>query len=153
MDEFTGIGEQLKVLDYEGVPATAESIAAGTYPLADGYYAVTRADLPKDHPAQAVVQWLCSKAGQQAVADRGFLPAFLEDLPAPDSEEAARQLVLDYYESSGMQVDELELKERDDRLITFTVSCSRDGQPQEPRTIVLEQRMREWFTISEGPLK
>lgn len=41
MNEVTGIGEQLKVLDYEGVAATVENISTGTYALTDGYYAVT----------------------------------------------------------------------------------------------------------------
>ena len=35
--------EQIKVLDYNGVPASEDTIWSGEYPLADGYYAVTRA--------------------------------------------------------------------------------------------------------------
>ena len=50
--------EELKMLDYEGVPATEETVASGEYPLSDGYYAVTRAGLPEDDPARAVVDWL-----------------------------------------------------------------------------------------------
>ena len=74
-DRITGIGQSLKILDFEGVAATAETIADGTYPLADGYYAVVRADLPPDHPARAVIRWLLSPAGCAALTERGFLPA------------------------------------------------------------------------------
>lgn len=74
VNEITGIGDQLKILDYEGVTPTADSVADGSYPLSDGYYAVTRGDLPVDHPARAVITWLQSDAGGQMIADRGLIP-------------------------------------------------------------------------------
>lgn len=75
---ITGVGDNLKILNYEGVAPTLESIASGEYPLADGYYAVVRADLPEDHPARAVVAWLASDAGQKALTARGFIAAAQE---------------------------------------------------------------------------
>lgn len=75
---ITGVGDRLKILNYEGAAPTRESIASGEYPLADGYYAVVRADLPEDHPARAVVAWLASDAGREALTARGFITAAQE---------------------------------------------------------------------------
>lgn len=74
MTEVTGIGEQLKILSYDGVAPTMESIADGSYSLSDGYYAVVRSDLPDDHSARAVITWLQSEAGADAIAQLGLTP-------------------------------------------------------------------------------
>ena len=65
---------KLKLLAVDGVLPTAESIADGTYPLADYNYLVLRSDEPKDSPARRLAEFMVSDAGQQAVADSGFLP-------------------------------------------------------------------------------
>ena len=65
---------KLKLLAVDGVLPTAETIADGTYPLADYNYLVLRSDEPKDSPARRLAEFMVSDAGQQAVADSGFLP-------------------------------------------------------------------------------
>lgn len=65
---------KLKLLAVDGVLTTAETIADGTYPLADYNYLVLRSDEPKDSPARRLAEFMVSDAGQQAVADSGFLP-------------------------------------------------------------------------------
>ena len=65
---------KLKLLAIDGVLPTAETIADGTYPLADYNYLVLRSDEPKDSPARRLAEFMVSDAGQQAVADSGFLP-------------------------------------------------------------------------------
>lgn len=72
--ELTGIGDRLKILSYDGVAPSVENIADGSYPLSDGYYAVTRADLPEDHSAHAVVGWLQSAEGQGKIENLGLIP-------------------------------------------------------------------------------
>ncbi|SDG30356.1 PstS family phosphate ABC transporter substrate-binding protein [Desulfosporosinus hippei] len=74
MNEVTGIGERLKILSFNGVPPTAENIAQGYYPLADGYYAVFRSDLSKDHIARAVITWLQGKDGAETIERLGLIP-------------------------------------------------------------------------------
>lgn len=155
MNEMTGIGEQLKVLDYEGVPATAENISAGTYPLTDGYYAVTRADLPQDHPARKVVEWLCSETGQQWVADSGFLPATggdPEGLAPLTTEEltAAHEAAYAYYKNTVFKVSTLTEIEPPEGEIAFRVACSKGGEDQPDRTICLERQDGVWTVINEG---
>lgn len=65
---------KLKLLAVDGVLPTAETIADGSYPLADYNYLVLRSDEPKDSPARRLAEFMVSDAGQQAVADSGFLP-------------------------------------------------------------------------------
>ena len=73
MGEITGIDAQLKLLAFGGVVPTEESIADGSYPLADAYYAVIRSDLPEEHSAKAVIDWLQSDEGQAAVKRLGLI--------------------------------------------------------------------------------
>lgn len=78
-DRMTGIADQLKILAFDGVEATEETILDETYPLADGYYAVVRHDLPEDHPARMVQAWLMSEDGQRAIERYGFMPGHDDD--------------------------------------------------------------------------
>lgn len=153
MDSFTGIGSELKILNYEGVAATAESIADGSYPLSDGYYAVTRADLPQDHPARAVVRWLRSQTGQEALLRQGFIPVYMAQLPPQDTEEAARQEVARYYaDYTEWQVQDVRLVEQMGNSISFHVTVTlEDGQTQE-QEILLESSMRGWSVVYSMPL-
>lgn len=64
---------RLKFLDYEGVTPTAQSIMSGEYPLADGYYAVVRSDLPLDHPARAIISWLQNEEGYGVIERAGLM--------------------------------------------------------------------------------
>lgn len=68
----TGIGDTLKILSYEGVAPSAENIALGSYPLADGYYAVLRRDLPADHTARTLLDWMLRDP--IAVEQAGLIP-------------------------------------------------------------------------------
>lgn len=73
MNSITGIGDHLKILSFDGIAATRENIADGSYPLSDGYYAVVRSDLPKDHSARAVIKWLQSQDGTRAIESLGLI--------------------------------------------------------------------------------
>lgn len=73
MDGVTGIGEYLKILSFEGVEPTLETIGDGSYPLTDAYYAVVRGDLPKDHAAWSILAWLKSDAGVRAIESMGYV--------------------------------------------------------------------------------
>ena len=145
MDEITGIASSLKILDYEGVPATAQTISEGSYPLTGGYYAVTRADLPEDHPARVLTRWLRSEEGQVAILSRGFLPVYLDQLPPQDTEENARQAVLNYY--SGCDIQEVTLVGREGDRITFQVQAEAGGQSS-LCTITLNYYPRGWQVVS-----
>lgn len=74
MTEMTGVGDNLKILAYEGIAPDRKSIADGSYPLADGYYAVVRSDLPEDHSARAIISWLQSEDGVAAIERIGLIP-------------------------------------------------------------------------------
>jgi phosphate transport system substrate-binding protein len=74
MTEVTGIGEHLKMLAFDGVVPSEESIADRSYSLSDGYYAVMRSDLSDEHSARKIVSWLTDEEGKAAVSDLGFIP-------------------------------------------------------------------------------
>lgn len=74
INEITGIGEHLKILSYDGHQPTFESIADGSYSLADGYYAVVRKDLPANHPARSIIKWLNSVEGKNIIKELGLSP-------------------------------------------------------------------------------
>lgn len=74
MGNVTGIDEKLKILNYEGIAATPENIADGSYPLATSYYVVVRKDLSKEHSARKLINWLTSKYGSECVTRSGLTP-------------------------------------------------------------------------------
>lgn len=74
MNNVTDIGSSLKILNYEGIAATPETIADGSYPLATSYYAVVQKDLPKNHSARSLINWLTSKYGSECINKSGLTP-------------------------------------------------------------------------------
>ncbi|MEG6523352.1 PstS family phosphate ABC transporter substrate-binding protein [Desulfotomaculum sp. 1211_IL3151] len=74
MGEVTGIDERLKILAFEGFVPTEESLADGSYSLTDGYYAVVRKDLPKNHSARIIINWLKSDDGKAVIKGLGLIP-------------------------------------------------------------------------------
>ncbi len=74
MDYITGIGESLNILAFEGVVPSEETIADGSYSLTDGYYAVVRSDLPNDHSARKIIDWLKSEDGKAKIRQLKLIP-------------------------------------------------------------------------------
>lgn len=77
LQNMTGVTEspdKLKMLAYEGVEPTRQTIADGSYPLADGYYAVVRSDLPEEDSAFAVISWLQGEDGIRLLEEMGLIP-------------------------------------------------------------------------------
>jgi len=62
----------IKTLSFDGVAPTPETILSGEYPLAINYYAVMRKDLPEDHPARKIADWLQTTDGQWEVGISGL---------------------------------------------------------------------------------
>ncbi len=91
---FYGIGDYLKILSYEGVAPTKENIANGKYPLTDGYYAVIRKDLPKEHRARAILDWLKSQKGQEIIERSGFIPTTVSGASPKPREEVVTEVKL-----------------------------------------------------------
>ena len=64
----------LKILDYEGIKATPETIEDGSYPLSSSYYAVVRKDLPENHTARTLISWLTSEVANVCIRRGGLTP-------------------------------------------------------------------------------
>jgi len=63
----------VKLLGANGVEPSSATIADGSYPYVNDFFAVIRADEPQGSPARKVVAWLESPAGQQTVVDGGYV--------------------------------------------------------------------------------
>jgi len=70
--DITGIDQKLKILAFEGIAPSEESMADGSYPLTDAYYAVVRSDLPKEHSARNIIDWLRSDDGKATIKRQGI---------------------------------------------------------------------------------
>jgi ABC-type phosphate transport system substrate-binding protein len=65
----------ITMLGVAGVQPSKETLADGSYPYANDFFAVIRADEPADSPARKVLAWLLSDDGRKAVDDAGYVPA------------------------------------------------------------------------------
>ncbi len=65
----------IKMLGVGGVQPSKESLADGSYPYTNDFFAVVRANEPADSPARTVLAWLLTADGRKAVADAGYVPA------------------------------------------------------------------------------
>ncbi len=65
----------IKMLGVSGVNPSSATIAYRSYPYANDFYAVVRADEPAGSPARRVMEWLLTADGQQTVTDAGYVPA------------------------------------------------------------------------------
>lgn len=71
---YMDIEENIKILSYEGVMPTAQSIRSGAYKLTTYYYAVIRSDQPANSPTRMLANWLTGAEGQMLMEPSGLLP-------------------------------------------------------------------------------
>lgn len=65
---------EIKYIKVNGVEPSLKTLADGRYPLLGYNYAVFSADEPEDSNVRALVKWIQSDAGQQVIADAGYIP-------------------------------------------------------------------------------
>lgn len=65
--------ENVKLLAIDGVLPTPETISSGEYPVTTAYYAVIRADEPKNSPARKMIKWILSEEGQNLAEEAGYV--------------------------------------------------------------------------------
>lgn len=66
--------EGIAMLAADGVAPSSQTIGDGSYPYANDFYVVVRADEPAGSPARRVMEWLLGADGRQAVTDAGYVP-------------------------------------------------------------------------------
>ena len=66
--------DQFKLLSINGVRPSRDTIMRGEYQLEDNYYAVIRKDMPEDHPARLLINWILTDEGQALAARAGYIP-------------------------------------------------------------------------------
>jgi len=63
----------IRLLTIDGVAPSSTTIADGSYPWVNDFYAVVRTDEPAGSPARQVLDWLGTDAGRQTVTDAGYV--------------------------------------------------------------------------------
>jgi phosphate transport system substrate-binding protein len=63
----------IRTVTVDGVAPTPATIADGSYPWVNDFYAVVRADDPTDSPAGKVLAWLGTDQGRKTVTDAGYV--------------------------------------------------------------------------------
>ncbi len=64
----------VKLLAVNGVAPGNDTIADGSYPLTNAFYAVIRADEPEGSAARQLLAWVLSPEGTQCIRDAGYCP-------------------------------------------------------------------------------
>jgi len=68
------MAEGMRILPIEGVEPTDATIADGSYPLVNYYFAVIGKEQEKDSPARILFDWLRSIDGQTLLESQGYVP-------------------------------------------------------------------------------
>ena len=69
------LDENIRLLEVGGVAPSTETISSGAYPFVNDFFAVIRADAPKDSPERILFDWMLTEEGQQLVAHEGYATA------------------------------------------------------------------------------
>jgi phosphate transport system substrate-binding protein len=72
--EFMAPPSSTKACAVEGVLPTSETIRSRQYPFVTEVYVVVRRDLPPEHLARRLRDWLLSPTGQRMVEQTGYVP-------------------------------------------------------------------------------
>ena len=73
-EEFMAPNEAIQLVEVDGVLPAYDTIQDRSYPYTTEVYAVVRGDVPDDHPAKQLQDWLVSDAGQEVVKESGYVP-------------------------------------------------------------------------------
>ena len=65
----------LRLLGVDGVVPSKDTIADGSYPLPNPFYAVIRQDTAAGTPARQLYDWICGEEGRACIAAAGYVPA------------------------------------------------------------------------------
>ena len=71
--------ENVRLLGVDGVLPNSENIENREYPLTTEVFAVIRQEMPSDHSAFQLRDWLLTEEGQQAIAGSGYVPFYSWD--------------------------------------------------------------------------
>ena len=65
----------LRLLSVDGVMPSNDTLADGSYPLCNDFYAVIRPDAAADSSERQLYDWLDTEAGQACIKKAGYVPA------------------------------------------------------------------------------
>jgi phosphate transport system substrate-binding protein len=77
--EFMSPYKDVKACAVDGIPPSSKDIGSRRYPFVAEVYSVTRRDLPQEHPACRLRDWILGPAGQSIVEESGHVG--VSDMP------------------------------------------------------------------------
>ena len=72
----------LRLLSVDGVMPSNDTLADGSYPLCNDFYAVIHPDAAADSPERRLYNWLDTDAGLQCIRKAGYVPAHRDETAA-----------------------------------------------------------------------
>lgn len=81
-DGMYNAGGRVKLIAVDGVSASYETIADGSYPCTGYNYAIFNSDTAEESNIRKLVKWLLTKDGQTAMSEAGYVP-LNSDIPFP----------------------------------------------------------------------
>ena len=72
----------LRLLSVDGVMPSNDTLADGSYPLCNDFYAVIHPDAAADSPERRLYDWLDTDAGLQCIRKAGYVPAHRDETAA-----------------------------------------------------------------------
>lgn len=76
---MNGYRKAPKILSFEGINVSEQSIPDMTYPLSDAYYVVMRKDSEENPSIKRIVEWLGSEKGKETLVSAGFIITALSE--------------------------------------------------------------------------
>ena len=71
--------EGVKLAAVDGAEPSNQTIADGSYPYTQDFYAVIRADAPEGSPQRQLFDWLVTDEGRQLITDAGYVASLPEN--------------------------------------------------------------------------
>ena len=63
----------LRLMAVDGVMPSEKTIADGSYPFLNEFYAVIRKNEPEEGPVRRLLNWILSDEGRQTIRDAGYV--------------------------------------------------------------------------------
>ncbi len=132
----------IKYLKVNGVEASLEAMADGSYPLLGYSYAVFSADESEDSGVRALVKWIQSDEGQQVLADAGYIPYRQVDGLVLPEETCTKP----YYATSTSDI------EKPERVATTYYDCFMGDNIEALKLPGLENKVRDFISSAKAEL-
>ncbi len=134
-------GENIKLLNVDGIAISNQSIQDGSYPFRITYYAIFLKTTPHEHPIRRLVEWMCGAEGQSIISNTGFIPCvtlLLDENTTQESERVTPQMFALGTGSFAQRGNNYMPGQSEDNFDVYPLSCSKKNNIS---NIVLQKKI------------